>query len=402
MLKRAVLSGLVSTGVGASDLRLAPPALNRHEIRREARAGGIHVQVSEHDPEMVEILFFGPAGTVAGDADVKAIERLFHRQEFRRASHAEIGDVVYPPRAHETYVQDLLAAVDADAVRARALRLVVDYGRSQAAGVTRTLLTALGVEAVSAGDAIRPQPPSGDGAGTLGATGRLVRAVGADVGVRMDATAERITLLDERGEAIEPATALLLFLRELAGSAGDGALLVTVTESRAAEEVVEGRARLERTKAAHGDLLAAAARGDVVFAGASAGGYVFPPFLPAFDAVMSLAKALEVVARAGRPLSELVADLPRGALVHHRAPCPWSAKGAAMRLLGEAVKGKDVDHLDGIRVREDGGWVQVLPDPDEPVVHIFAEGEDARASERLQRRYQDLLAGIVAAQPPEA
>jgi mannose-1-phosphate guanylyltransferase / phosphomannomutase len=165
---------------------------------------------------------------------------------------------------------------------------------------------------------------------------------------------------------------------------------------------VDGRARLERTRASQGELLAAATRGDVVFAGASAGGYVFPSFLPAYDAVMSLAKVLELVARAGRPLSALVEGLPQGALVHHRAPCPWSAKGAAMRLLMEAVKGKDVDHLDGIRVQEDGGWVQVLPDPDEPIVHIFAEGATEEESERLHAHYRGLLDQIVAGRPADA
>ena len=50
----------------------------------------------------------------------------------------------------------------------------------------------------------------------------------------------------------------------------------------------------------------------------------------------------------------------------------------------EAVKGMQVDNMDGIKVYEPDGWVQVLPDPDEPVFHVYAEGESLEDSHRLE------------------
>ena len=191
---------------------------------------------------------------------------------------------------------------------------------------------------------------------------------------------------------------LLLFVRELAASNGRGTLLVPITESRMVEEMAAGHGvRVERTKASLGALLAAAAADDVVFAGASGGGYVFPSFLPAYDAIMSLGKLLELVAHSGRTLSELVEGLPRSTLVHVREPCPWSAKGLAMRQLIEAVKGKQVDNTDGIKVFEPEGWVQVLPDPDEPVFHVYAEGASLEDSQALEEKYRAMLDGFVSA-----
>jgi mannose-1-phosphate guanylyltransferase/phosphomannomutase len=124
---------------------------------------------------------------------------------------------------------------------------------------------------------------------------------------------------------------------------------------------------------------------------------VFPEFLPAYDAVMSIGKLLEVVAHSGRAVSELVEDLPQSTLVHVREPCPWSAKGLAMRQLIEAVKGMQVDNTDGIKVFEPEGWVQVVPDPDEPVVHVFAEGGSLEDSRRLEEKYRVMLDGFVSA-----
>jgi mannose-1-phosphate guanylyltransferase/phosphomannomutase len=227
-----------------------------------------------------------------------------------------------------------------------------------------------------------------------------VKAVGADMGILIDSAAERLWLVDEHSNPIAPETALLLFVRELAASNGSGRVLVPINESRMVEEIAVANGHslhVERTKASLGDLLAAAAAGDVVFAGASGGGYVFPEFLPAYDAVMSLGKLLELVAHSGRPLSALVEDLPTSTLVHVREPCPWSAKGLAMRQLIEAVKGMQVDHMDGIKVYEPDGWVQVLPDPDEPVFHVYAEGESLEDSRRLEQKYRALLDGFVSA-----
>jgi mannose-1-phosphate guanylyltransferase/phosphomannomutase len=61
-----------------------------------------------------------------------------------------------------------------------------------------------------------------------------------------------------------------------------------------------------------------------------------------------------------------------------------------------------VDNMDGIKVFEDDGWVQVIPDPDEPVFHIWAEGEDEQESEQLARKYQDMLEEIVSTEPAAA
>ena len=47
-----------------------------------------------------------------------------------------------------------------------------------------------------------------------------------------------------------------------------------------------------------------------------------------------------------------------------------------MRVLTERFRDRELDLTDGIKVFDERGWAQVLPDPDEPLVHIYAEGDD--------------------------
>jgi mannose-1-phosphate guanylyltransferase/phosphomannomutase len=220
--------------------------------------------------------------------------------------------------------------------------------------------------------------------------------VHADLGVVFDRAAERVYLVDERGREIPVEQSLLLFLRLIGSNGRVGKLAFPVTVTSQVDRMLEGSGlEVVRTPASLADLTKAAAEDGVIFAGAVGGGYVFPEFLPAYDAVASLCKLLELLAPIERPLSELVADLPAPTLVHRQLHCPFSLKGTVMRVLTERLKDREVDLTDGIKVFDGRGWAQVLPDPDEPVVHVYAEGETHEDSEALGEEFGDLVEEIM-------
>ena len=400
MIKRAIISGVVSTGVLVSDLRVATGPVNRHQIKAEERAGGLHVGMVAGDPDAVSVTFFEPPGILVGDATMRAIERAYSRQEFRRVGAAELGSLHYPSRASESYLQELLAQLDGDAVRGRGLRLVLDYARSPAALLMPPLLGELGVEAISTNAFAEPAEAAPDTDEALRRTARLTAAVGADLGILMDNAGERIWLIDEQGEPIDPETALLLFVAELARQPAGGELLVPNTESRLVE-VVAGAAgeRVHRTASSLRALLERASLPGVLFAGASTGGYVFPSMTPAYDAVTSTARALELIARSGRSVSALCADLPRSTRVQTTVRCPWSSKAAGMRLLIESVKGMDVDTSDGVKILDGEDWAMVIPDPDQPLFHLYAEAGSRQESLELEAKYRAILDQVAAPEP---
>jgi mannose-1-phosphate guanylyltransferase / phosphomannomutase len=224
-----------------------------------------------------------------------------------------------------------------------------------------------------------------------------VRAVGADFGLVLDPAAERIYLVDDQAHEVAVEQELLLFLRLLASDGKAGRLAFPTTVTRLVDDLVAGtELEVERTPSSLAALTRAAAANDVLFAGSVGGGFVFPDFLPAYDAMASLCKLLELLAPVRRPLSEIVAELPESTVVHRQVRCPWARKGAVMRILTERVKGKEVDVSDGIKVFEERGWAQVLPDPDEPLVHVYAEGRTPEEGAELEAEYLGLVEEAVA------
>ena len=401
LVRRAIISGLNSTGIHAADLRVMPAAVNRHLLKTEGYAAGLHVKTSATDPEIVQINVFEPPGVQASAAFAKEVEKNFLRQEFRRAAWNEVGEISFPARAAETYASDLVRALDAEAIRARGFRIVVDYTFSAASLILPLVLGQLDVEVIAAHAYVseRNLMPAADSLKeSMGQAKRLVTAAGADFGVVLDQDGERIYLVDEHAHEVAVEQELLLFLRLLAADSRRGKLALPITVTRLADEIVAGSGlEVVRTPHSLAALTRAAAGGDVVFAGAVGGGFVFPDFLPAYDGVASLCKLLELLAPVDRPLSGIVAELPQSMVVHRQVRCPWARKGTVMRILAEQLKGREVDLIDGIKVFEQDGWAQVLPDPDEPLVHVYAEGATGEETARIEARYIDLVESIIAA-----
>jgi mannose-1-phosphate guanylyltransferase / phosphomannomutase len=398
MIKRAMITGFTSAGLDVADLRVLPAAVARHMLKSEGYEAGFHVGTSQSDPEVVQIRFFEQPGIQLTPALQKEMEKNFTRGELRRVGFGDIGSISYPARVSETYAQDLLDGVDVEAIRARGYRLVVDYGFSAASFVLPLVLGPLGIEAVSAHGFTTDRADSGPTLlrEAIGQVKHLVPAVGADFGVVLDRAAERLYLVDERGREIPVEQSLLLFLRLIGTNGKRGKLAFPITVTSQVDELLRGTGlEVVRTPASLGDLTKAAAEDGVIFAGAVGGGYVFPEFVPAYDAVASLCKLLELLAPVGRPLSELVADLPRPTLVHRQLACPWALKGVVMRVLTERLRDRKVDLLDGIKVHEKRGWAQVIPDPDEPIVHLYAEGRTDEDSKALEAEYRKMVEEIM-------
>ena len=403
-IKRAMITGLNAAGVDVADLRVLPPAVSRHMMKTQGYDAGIHVGVSQSDPERIHVRFFEQPGIQMTPTMEKEVAKHFNRREFRRVPFGDIGNVTYPARIREEYAQDLLSTLDVKAIRGRNFRIVVDYGHSASSFVLPLVLGPLHLEAVSAhGFTSETAATAASLRESVAQAKRLVGAIGAELGAVFDRAGERLVVVDEQGKEIPTEATLLLFVRLIGEAGWTGKIAVPVTVTRRVEEIAEPYGlEVVRTPAAPAELTKAAIDDDIVFAGAPGGVYVFPRFLPGYDAVSSLCTLLQLLARVDRPLSELVAELPASHVIHRQIACPWALKGLVMRVLTEQLKGRELDLTDGIKMIDERGWAEVLPDPDEPLVHIYAEGESEEASAELEAELHALVDEAMAGQESAA
>jgi mannose-1-phosphate guanylyltransferase / phosphomannomutase len=408
VLKRALMVGCNSVGVNVNDLELATVPVTRHHVRVRGNRAGLTVRLSPDDPQSVVIRFFDQRGIDLSESDQRRVERMYHREEFRRVTAGEIGDIDFSPRTIELYTADVVEAFGLRPDAGRELKLVLDVSYGAASFVMPNLLSKVGADVLSINAyAQTPGMIAVDPAASEARVADAVRGSGADLGAVIDAGGERLTLIDGTGRVLTDDEAVIVFieLSTVNGAAGDGAagadagrVALPVTASDRVVRLCEARGlELMLTPLSPSGLLEAAASGGVSFASDRRGGYVFPAFLPAFDAAAALARLVTQLGLGSRSLAEMVDAAPPMPILHEEVATPLEQKGLIMRTLMERLteEGAELVLVDGIKVVSEAGWALVVPDPEDPVTHVWAEGSDLAQSEALVSAYVERITAML-------
>ena len=387
-LKRAVHGALNASAINVVDLEAQPLPVARFHTARGDCSGGIALRTTPGDPQSIDILFLDERGAELSQAASRKLERVFSRQEYRRAFPGEIAELTYPSRVVESYAAELVRCVDMTGVREAGLKVVVDCAGGTASVVLPALLGRIGVEVLTVNNRLDEASPTQSLAQLRAGMQRLSELVAsfrAAFGVRFDQVGERIQLVDDKGAMVSDDRALLVVLDLIAAERRAGRVALPVTTTRVAEQVCRFHGvEVGWTPTSLHGLTEATAADDVIFGADGRGGFVVPEFSRTLDGIAAFARLLGLVARTRLTLSQIDARIPRAHLLKRSMPTPWAAKGSVMRTVVEAAAGRVIDTTDGVRVVEpDGGWVLVLPDPAEAVTHLWAEGADADAAQAL-------------------
>lgn len=393
MLKRALISGLAGSGVNVWDLNTLPIPVARHFVRTDAQtSAGIHVRLSPFDQRVVDMRLMNEEGLNQSRQTERNIERIYHREDFRRAYFQEIGRIDYAQRPVEKYVGDFLRHIDCDRIRNAAFSLVVDYSHGSAADVLSELLIRIGVDVLPLNAIIdesklailRDQFQS-----DLQRMSKIMGALAANVGVKLDVGGEKLFVVDERGQVLDNLTVSLL-MTELALYANPGKPIVLPVTMPNAFAVVAGwhDAPLIQSKNDFRSLMQAAASPDVLLALDGSGQFLFPDFLPAPDGLMATVRLLEWLSIRGMKISEVTRYLPSSSMAYERIEAPWEIKGGLMRRLNQQFQGENVNTIDGLKILLDHTqWVHLGLNPDTPHLEIRAEAGDAEQATRLVAAY---------------
>jgi mannose-1-phosphate guanylyltransferase / phosphomannomutase len=397
-LKRAVISALSSSAINVIDLEVVPVPVARLETARGS-AGGVILRTTPGQAESVDIVFLDNQGADLAEAGQRKLERTLSRGEYRRAFPGEIGDLAFPPRIMESYALELLRRVDTSGIVEASLKVVVDTGGGTAALVLPSLLGRLGLDALTVNsglDEASPTETTAERREALHRLGRLVASSRAAFGVHFDPVGERIAVVDERDNIIDDERALLVTLDLVAAERRKGRVALPVTTTRLAEQVAAFHGvEIDWIATSPAALTAAARKPDVTFGGDGRGGFVVPEFSTALDAFAAFVQLAGLVARTQLQLSEIDTRIPQSHMARRSIPTPWAAKGMVMRAVVEEAGDRRIDTTDGVRVIEDDrSWALVLPDPSEPITHVWSEAATDLAASQLLDRWVSVLSRV--------
>src|SRR5450756_2510503 len=385
MLKRSLIGGLMSTGVRVMDLQAAPVPLARFTVKSFAGSGGVHVMRSPFDRRLTTIRFYDRSGFDLSTTQEGAIERLFFREEFARADVEEVGTIDIPPRVVESYRDYLLSTLDVAAIRSSGIRFVIDYSYGTPVQFFPAIAGEFGLEIISlhaytdGRRAVRTASEFRDAKRKLSS---MVKSLGTSFGVILDASGEKIFLVDRSGEILSDtrATALVIGSRHRSGVLNS--VTLPITASIELERYVKDQGvDVHWCSTLPRNIIHEATNTD---AGADIlGGFIFSRAVPFYDGMLSIGFLLETLAKTGEDLVALKQETPARDPSHLELPCPWESKGTIMRRMSELYR-DTAEFVEGVKEREEDGFTLVLPDRDRPVLHIYSSyTTDERERDRL-------------------
>ncbi len=394
MMNRSLICGLISSGVNTFDLRATSIPLLRHELSSGKESGGIHVRRSPFDKNLTDIIFFDANGKDLPSSKTKSVERLFFGEDFARAPREKVGGIFFPERTTEAYKEKFLSSLDVEAINKRKFKIVIDYSNGIASTIFPILLGSFDCQVVALNAHLDPKKLTRDKEefdSSLVQLAHIVTSLKYDFGCLIDAGGEKLFVVNERGEALESDRLLTLvtelFLRTHPGTQ---AIAVPITSSGEIDMIARPRGvRVVKTRNSHLAMMEATADKSVRFVGGNKGGFIFTDFFFATDAMYSVAKILEMIAKSGIGLGQLDESIPRLSGARRNVNCSWEHKGKVMRRIMNDSDGRRRDLVDGVKIYlDDGSSALLIPDKERPLFHINAEAPTPEAAEGLADAYE--------------
>ena len=400
MIKRAMISGLPSAGVNVVGHRHVPIPVARYFTRVIGRRGR-RARASFALSTTAWWISGSSTARAGHDKHGRAEDREhFFREDFRRVYLDEIGSDLLPATGPgELFGRVLQGDSEVRRAASRDLKLVVDYSNGTSSAILSPILRHLGVRLVELNattEETRLAASAEEHEYALNQCASISAALKATMGARIDVGGERVWLVTGRGRILPGMTAVAAVADLVLRSRPGATIAVPVSASKLLDRLAEKHGgKVVRTKINQRAMAELAAKDEKVFMiGDGSGGFIFPAFQPAFDAMFAVAQIMGLLTANKSTLAEVVAGLPPYFMTSTKVNCPWERKGRIMRILHEQYRDGQTKQIDGIRIDMGDEWVLVLPDPDRPLFHVIAESTSMDSARALQDKYAAIITGL--------
>ncbi|HTT73601.1 MAG TPA: phosphoglucosamine mutase [Thermoplasmata archaeon] len=389
---RIVGASLALAGHHVIEVGLLPTPAVQFSVRRLGAQLGVIVTASHNPPEFNGLKCIAADGLEVPRSVEEAIETGVERRVTAVAPYPKVGTISSDAHGASHYLDGILAQVDVARVRERRFSVVLDCGNGASVVTSPTLLRRLGCRTVTLNghvDGTFPGHLSEPTEANLSDLLKVVPASGADLGIAHDGDADRAVFVEASGRFVPGEEMLTLLARDAVERHPGGLVVSPVSASQAVEDAIRPfGGRVLYTRVGSPSVTHAMQEHSAVFGGEENGGLIFPAFQLARDGAMTAAMVLDLLARQGGSLTDLLATIPRYTMVKEKTACPVALREPVLSAVRAALEpgSAGIETIDGLKVRFADGWLLLRPSGTEPLFRVFAESKDPARARALADR----------------
>ncbi|MFG0286906.1 MAG: phosphoglucosamine mutase [Rhodopirellula sp. JB044] len=387
MLAGAIMSALNACGRDVIDAGVAATPTIGVLVRERSAAGAVQISASHNPPPYNGIKLFGSSGRVLDAESGAKIRDGYFDGRAAWCAYDKIAETTADSDPHAAHLDKVLATIDVDLVRGKAFSVLIDSNHGAGGLLGKRLLEALGcdVEAVGAEPTgVFAHVPEPTAENLTGIASRVADGSCA-VGFCQDPDADRLALIDETGRYIgEEATLALCVTRAMmVGRTGGPIVINGATSSMSAMVAKQHGVETLRSAVGEANVADMMIANKAAYGGEGNGGPIDPDVGYVRDSFVGMAQVLDLMARTGKPLSQLADELPKMAIHKDKAEIEVEELPAIFKRLQEHFHDADAQTGDGLRLQWGDSWLLVRGSNTEPIVRMIAEAETQEKAKSL-------------------
>jgi mannose-1-phosphate guanylyltransferase/phosphomannomutase len=376
MFKHAFISGMLSVGVEVFNLSSMLTPISRHAISFLSVEGGIHIKLSEDNPNKLKVDFMDSKGASISRMLERKVENAFFREDFKRCSGEEISRLNNITDFSNYYVRSILNETNVYKIKEKAPKVNIVSPSDFVISLVVAMLSDVGCKVVSFSYANEDN---------LDSIVEEIDETDADFTAFIDSNGETLVLIDNLGNIIKDDLFLALTSLIVFESLTHSKIIVPITAPSIIENLAQKYGgKVVRTKTSPQAVMEQMLNHNLLRSNEKEN---MLQFLLNFDALASLVKITEYLCVQSTSLAEALSKIPQFYISKKIIPCPWELKGKVMRTLISQNSSDTIELLDGVKFMLENGWVLVIPDADLPLCRIYSEGESPEAADNISKAY---------------
>ena len=381
--KTALISGLLSTGVDVIDIGIVPTPVQYFSLFKLTVDGGVMITGSHNPPEFNGFKMSVGQSSIYGEEIQKLREIIESKSFLTGEGKVEEKEIL------SEYIEDINSRIDIT----KKINVVFDCGNGAASLVVEKLMHKLGVNAFfmycepdGTFPNHHPDPTIEEYIADLR---DQVLKLKADLGVAYDGDADRIGVIDDKGNIIWGDRLLILFARNVLKQKKGQKIIFEVKCSQALPEAIEAAGGEPiMWKTGHSLLKKKMKETGAIIGGEMSGHLFFADRYHGYDdAIYASARLIELLAQENKKASELLADVPRYfSTTEMRVEIASDEEKfkIARKAADYFKKHYDVLDVDGVRIMFGDGWGLVRASNTQPVLVLRFEAKTEKRLEEIK------------------